>query len=125
MSRDWQPIESAPKDGTWVEIKWEMNRGKLDGPEVRCQWVKKHNRFDWFAEWPLGHLGSFAPTHWRHTDGKPTWDLGLNEEVKKDLVEMPLNHTRELHIGDRIFIVIDKDYFLEIAEMAKVPFKQA
>jgi hypothetical protein len=68
---EWQPIETAPKDGTWVMIKWEMNPGKLDGPVVKCQWIKKYQHHDWYAEQPLGPLGNFYPTHWQYENGKP------------------------------------------------------
>ena len=75
----WQPIETAPKDGTLVDLTW-MDKGRpqdlaLDmrwdhfatNPlvgEHRGLWVYRNRKgeiqFTWSEAEPIG-----APTHWR------------------------------------------------------------
>ena len=78
---DWQPIETAPKDGTKVDLTW-MENGKpqetycgmvwnifAGNPFVQagnCIWALHADNgkilMTWSDENPDG-----APTHWRHS----------------------------------------------------------
>lgn len=72
---DWQPIETAPKDGTLIKIGWKfpgdtdmqewfvmqwshIQRNGLY-PGVVGMWVAPDGSFTWNADNPDG-----APTHW-------------------------------------------------------------
>jgi hypothetical protein len=73
---DWQTIESAPKDGTIIEIGWKFPENermqewftmqwgtiKKNGlfPGVVGMWVSPDGSFTWNDQDPDG-----APTHWR------------------------------------------------------------
>ena len=56
---DWQPIETAPKDGTRVRLGW-MPNGVLEY-EANSYWD------DVWDEWPVpGRPGHFTDaTHWK------------------------------------------------------------
>jgi hypothetical protein len=62
----WQPIETAPKDGTWVlltggkvDYGWD---GETLPPCVVGQWDGERWQFAWYDG---GHYGHYeAPTHW-------------------------------------------------------------
>jgi hypothetical protein len=71
---EWQPIETAPKDGSWVllsggeiEYRWD---GDSQPPAVVAQWsttlnletVAGHWQFAWYDG---GYYGEYVnPTHW-------------------------------------------------------------
>jgi hypothetical protein len=49
---DWQPIETAPKDGTWIHVARDIHQG--------IAWWNSHS-----GHWTVGPLIYFArPTHW-------------------------------------------------------------
>jgi hypothetical protein len=49
---NWQPIETAPKDGKTIELGWLPNWPTLEFA-VRSRWKR--------GEWE----GHYTPTHWR------------------------------------------------------------
>lgn len=70
---EWQPIETAPKDGTpiWCyedgdqfQACWSNEPGHYDGPHWEPLWLNIHG---------CGCCGDTypKPTHWRHLMPKP------------------------------------------------------
>lgn len=88
--REWQPIETAPKDGSRVLVAW-VDRGNGEWHQ-RCVWWGK--KFDisgydesneltlWRSEWTDGCVESFGyeevrayePTHWMPLPAPPIED---------------------------------------------------
>lgn len=81
----WRPIETAPKDGTWVLVTWAENAGSSGDdegsqPAVVAQWttlcngmtVKGHWQFAWFDGGYYGHI--YQPTHWMPLPPPPGGD---------------------------------------------------
>ena len=71
MMMDWQPIETAPKDGTWLLLcggsivyGWD---GRDEPPVVAGQWTNPLKDGTWqFAWYDGGYNGEYeSPTHWR------------------------------------------------------------
>lgn len=61
--REWQPIETAPKDGSLVLLCLSPHRGYLECPrKVGGWWDDKWNIFG----------GSWCPTHWQPLPTPPT-----------------------------------------------------
>ena len=80
---DWQPIETAPKDGTVVDlwIKYTVEREHLDGRETDCrycdpEWGRPDVEFGEFETVeqiePLRDGGSWRATHWMPRPSPPT-----------------------------------------------------
>jgi hypothetical protein len=73
----WQPIETAPKDGTWILVwggKTDENMEWWDEKDrnrpVTARWCSESGRRSgyWrFASYDGGYLGDFVedPTHWQ------------------------------------------------------------
>ncbi len=68
----WQPIESAPKDGTWVLVSGGVANHEGDNPPcVVAQYTNYLNggTTDWhwqFAWYDGGYYGEYDdPTHWQ------------------------------------------------------------
>lgn len=77
---DWQPIETAPKDGEPILIGWQ---DETHGWQTRCAWWDERFAPDWDKEtdgvndyrpaWTDGRVMSFnyeetyeyTPTHWQ------------------------------------------------------------
>ena len=67
---DWQPIDTAPRDGTWVLVRggridygWD---GDTDPPAVVAQWGEGGGAEYWqFAWYDSGYYGEYkSPTEW-------------------------------------------------------------
>ena len=83
LSSEWQPIETAPKDGTLIRIGWKfpedaemqewfvMRWGHIQKnglfPNAVGMWVAPDASMTWNDEDKDG-----APTHWQHLPSPPT-----------------------------------------------------
>jgi hypothetical protein len=66
MSEDWQPIETAPQDGSWILLC------TTDGKMAVCTWDKLS--YNWEKQWvygPNGHEHSFRSGFYEATHWKP------------------------------------------------------
>lgn len=61
----WQPIETAPKDGTVIDI-WTTNRGRI----VNVAYTL--DDFDGTYYWGCENGGVYEPTHWMPLPDSPT-----------------------------------------------------
>lgn len=57
---DWQPIESAPKDGTVILICRAQ-----DYPHTTASAVWEPVHQSWACSWDNWPIEDFAPTHWQ------------------------------------------------------------
>ena len=69
----WQPIETAPKDGTRVMAYWPDCYGNNAAAQVESwfgPWSKGNAKMTWQSafEWDDGHN---SPTHWRPLPAPP------------------------------------------------------
>lgn len=55
QNSDWQSIETAPKDGTWVHVKYE------DG-EALAHFAQNYQ--SWFVDSSMGYVQIDSVTHW-------------------------------------------------------------
>ena len=64
---EWQPIETAPKDGTHILVCGPHNNGS-QYMDV-CGWPK-----NWTSKWPVAYMAYAAgePTHWMPLPTPPT-----------------------------------------------------
>lgn len=68
---DWQPIETAPKDGTTVLLYRYCEPWDVFGYGA---WEESHSVAGWIAHGffePPGNLGLAAPSHWMPLPGPP------------------------------------------------------
>ena len=73
----WQPIETAPRDGTVVDLWAEWNRGAVRVPNMRWTSSVKNPRIvGWFDNF-YGHGSNYAEeqfTHWMPLPEAPAHD---------------------------------------------------
>lgn len=63
----WQPIETAPKDGAFVDL-WSASRGRL----VNCKWVTVSYTHDTPWGWVSSTVGRITDaTHWQPLPSPP------------------------------------------------------
>jgi len=71
----WQPIETAPKDGTVVDLWGELFHDKSHCRFPDCYWTLMTNwKGDEYEGWFLGSgngRSSLTPTHWKPRDAPP------------------------------------------------------
>lgn len=78
MSMEWQPIETAPKDGTIVLAcgKWAGEIGGIGhAPEILAvsfSGSTDYKGFDWSVEGTSGYAAWLKPTHWMPLPAAPT-----------------------------------------------------
>ena len=81
---EWQPIETAPKDGTEIIAVYSSDYGYQEKPTVYGPWTVSFRRGKWMASWgnsPVleseGYWGAdykvpdIDPTHWRPQHAPP------------------------------------------------------
>ena len=62
VARDWQPIETAPRDGTYILLDWFLEGGGGGHPEVAFWHSTKQL---WCSSRLLNAEGYYSPTHWQ------------------------------------------------------------
>jgi hypothetical protein len=71
---EWQPIETAPKDGTEV-ILWPGIRNQVNGvtPSAAGRWLVERSTMKgmWYDLGVGHHNGYWKPTHWMHLPAPP------------------------------------------------------
>lgn len=71
---DWQPIETAPKDGTRVDLYgkcWIADDDKFIGARFpACYWTRGDSMTNHKARWVGVEMG-WHPTHWMPIPGAP------------------------------------------------------
>lgn len=75
LAQRWQPIETAPKDGTVVMLYREMPPWRVRG--FGYYWKQSEVLHGWVArgfDEPPGELGLAAPTHWQPLPPAPRED---------------------------------------------------
>lgn len=91
----WQPIETAPKDGTWIDIWTLAKKGTCGGVQDAVSWDEGTWRWpscssstkgseSWFPGYDL--CEHWTPTHWRPWNGNL-----LPEDQGPDLKKMLLS----------------------------------
>lgn len=85
-SLEWQPIETAPRDGRKIDLMFPHPRGRTIDCFWRIEPNASHPEGGWFwrspkwdktnllpeSEWPLSCYPSMQPTHWRWPPPHPT-----------------------------------------------------
>jgi hypothetical protein len=83
LTPKWQPIETAPIDGTVVDL-WAKRKGTLDTYErvADCFWGNVtdwwgHERQDWIGLYQHQHRSYENPTHWMPLPEPPTAETAI------------------------------------------------
>lgn len=56
MTNEWEPIRTAPRDGTQIEVAWIVNYPNIEKIEI-TRWIGDSKKGKWEGDW--------TPTHWR------------------------------------------------------------
>ncbi len=72
---EWQPIETAPKDGRLIDLHGKY-KGSMLGLNIRitdCQWglVKEKSGIMVRSDWINTKGTIIEPTHWQHPPSPP------------------------------------------------------
>ena len=74
LATQWQPIETAPRDGTMVDL-WGINHLSYDKHSSRKVNVKFGPVRDWMGierdDWQHGRGEDYEPTHWMPIPASP------------------------------------------------------
>ena len=100
---DWQPIETAPTDGTAV-LCWPFNysslfEGKAE-PEIVIGFFSED---DWWCESTVAK--TFDPTHWRPLPAPPEGQPGARASFA---VDIPLSATAIVLAGVFVYRIVEK-----------------
>ena len=66
----WSPIETAPRDGTWVWAYWP--NGVVEGRQSPAAWEEHSDGFRWTD--PFDSRGHDQPSHWMPLPAPPDED---------------------------------------------------
>lgn len=75
---DWLPIETAPKDGTWVWSFWPVTT--LEDQQTPARWVESSLKDGPYWQDSADHIDWCQPTHWRPLPAPPARSA-LSERV--------------------------------------------
>lgn len=66
MNNQWQPIETAPKDGTWIILGYypDYMEGEQQGNHSQIAWWNDTRQLWCNNDKFLNATGIFSPTHW-------------------------------------------------------------
>ena len=81
MTLEWQPIETAPKDGTTILVA-NGNEGGYDTEPFQigsASWDKSYSGFHWLSNACCDGVSYYVPTHWMPLPEAPEQ---LNNEKK-------------------------------------------
>lgn len=74
MSSDWQPIETAPRDGTEIDL-WTRDEDGFPGRIPDGAWRTRDGLTGWYARSERGWMRieefAYEPTHWMPLPAPP------------------------------------------------------
>jgi hypothetical protein len=80
LPSEWQPIETAPKDGTQI-LCFDVRTGEIR-VAIRKLFFDRSGAYEWFRDDKIvpGHTWSLLPTHWMPLPAPPVAHLAKEQE---------------------------------------------
>ena len=97
----WQPIETAPEDGTWVHVYWPTM------PITRYPQVAFNHgdEYGWDTPDDYGHV---QPTHWMPLPSPPCASDSAGSEPQEDLSRAMLVPSEIIHAASALWDAVDE-----------------